>query len=69
MTKLRNAGKRQSLDSISDCFAVMVITGTNPFVTRELVYNKIEWNGYPKFTCDEATDIIMADLKLLGNRG
>ena len=44
-------------------------TGANPFVTRELVYNKIEWNGYAKHVCEQATDMIMADLKLLGNRG
>jgi len=68
-TVYRNAGKRQSLDSINDCFAVMVITGANPFVTRELVYNKIEWNGYAKHVCEQATEMIMADLKLLGNRG
>jgi len=66
-TVYRNAGKRQSLDSIRDCFAVMVLTEMS--VSRTLVYNKIEWNGYPKFTCEEATDIIMAELKLLGNRG
>ena len=64
-TVYRNAGKRQSLDSIRDCFAVMVLTGE--YVSRELVYNKLEWNGYPKFTCEEATDIIMAELKLFGN--
>ena len=66
-TVYRNTGKRQSLDSIRDCFAVMVLTEMS--VSRTLVYNKIEWNGYPKFTCEEATDIIMAELKLLGNRG
>ena len=65
MTLLRNAGKRQSLDSINDCFAVMVLTGE--YVSRELVYNKLEWNGYPKHTCEKATDMIMAELKLFGN--
>ena len=64
-TVYRNAGKRQSLDSIRDCFAVMVLTGE--YVSRTLVYNKIEWNGYPKFTCEEATDIIMAELEQFGN--
>ena len=64
-TVYRNTGKRQSLDSIRDCFAVLVLTGE--YVSRTLVYNKIEWNGYPKFTCEEATDIIMAELKLFGN--
>ena len=67
MTKLRNAGKRQTLESINDCFAVMVLTGE--YVARELVYNKIEWNGYAKHVCEQATDMIMTDLKLLGNRG
>ena len=67
MTKLRNAGKRQTLESINDCFAVMVLTGE--YVARELVYNKIEYNCYAKHVCEQATDMIMADLKLLGNRG
>ena len=68
-TVYRNTGKIETLNDISDVFAVMVVTGTNPFVTRELVYNKLEWNGYAKHVCDKAADIIMADLKLLGNRG
>ena len=68
-TVYRNTGKIETLNDISDVFAVMVVTGTNPFVTRELVYNKLEWNGYAKHVCDKASDMIMADLKLLGNRG
>tara|TARA_B100000212_G_C27302409_1_gene502064 strand:+ start:206 stop:418 length:213 start_codon:yes stop_codon:yes gene_type:complete len=68
-TVYRNTGKIETLNDISDVFAVMVVTGTNPFVTRELVYNKLEWNGYAKHVCDKAADMIMADLKLLGNRG
>ena len=68
-TIYRNTGKIETLNDISDVFAVMVVTGTNPFVTRELVYNKLEWNGYAKHVCDKAADMIMADLKLLGNRG
>ena len=65
MTLLRNAGKRQSLDSINDCFAVMVLTGE--YVSRELVYNKLEYNCYAKHFCEKATDMIMAELQLLGN--
>ena len=68
-TVYRNTGKIETLNDISDVFAVMVVTGTNPFVTRELVYNKLEWNCYAKHVCEKAADIIMADLKLLGNRG
>jgi len=68
-TVYRNAGKIETLNDISDVFAVMVVTGANPFVTRELVYNKLEWNGYAKHVCEKAADMIMADLKLLGNRG
>ncbi len=68
-TVYRNTGKIETLNDISDVFAVMVVTGTNPFVTRELVYNKLEWNGYAKHVCEKAADMIMADLKLLGNRG
>ena len=64
-TVYRNTGKSQSLDSIRDCFAVLVLTGE--YVSRTLVYNKIEWNVYPKFTCEEATDIIMAELEQFGN--
>ncbi len=59
--------KIQSLDSIRDCFSVMVILGEE--VTREKVYNKIEYNCYAKHVCEKSTDIIMAELKLLGNRG
>ncbi len=68
-TVYRNTGKIETLNDISDVFAVMVVTGTNPFVTRELVYNKLEWNCYAKHVCEKAADMIMADLKLLGNRG
>ena len=68
-TVYRNTGKIETLNYISDVFAVMVVTGTNPFVTRELVYNKLEWNCYAKHVCEKAADMIMADLKLLGNRG
>ena len=68
-TVYRNTGKIETLNDINDVFAVMVVTGANPFVTRELVYNKLEWNGYAKHVCDKAADMIMADLKLLGNRG
>ena len=66
-TVYRNTGKRQSLDSIRDCFAVLVLTGE--YVSRTLVYNKIEYNCYAKHVCEKAADMIMADLKLLGNRG
>ena len=38
-------------------------------VTREKVYNKIEYNCYAKHVCEKSTDIIMAELKLLENRG
>ena len=38
-------------------------------VSRDLVYNKIEYNCYAKHVCQKSTDIIMAELKLLGNRG
>lgn len=57
--------KIQSLDSIRDCFAVMVLTGE--YVSRDLVYNKIEYNCYAKHVCEKSTDIIMAELQLLGN--
>ena len=69
MTLLRNAGKRETLNDINDVFAVMVVTGENPYVTREQVYNKLEWNCYAKHVCIKATNMIMAELKLLGNRG
>ena len=68
-TVYRNTGKIETLNDISDVFAVMVVTGANPFVTREQVYNKLEWNGYAKHVCEKAADMIMTDLKLLGNRG
>ena len=65
MALLRNAGKRQSLDSICDCFAVMVLTGE--YVSRELVYNKLEYNCYAKHICEKATDMIMLQLEQFGN--
>ena len=66
-TVYRNTGKIETLNDISDVFAVMVVTGTNPFVTRELVYNKLEWNCYAKHVCEKATDIIMLQLEQFGN--
>ena len=57
--------KIQSLDSIRDCFSVMVILGEE--VTREKVYNKIEYNCYAKHVCEKATDIIMLQLEQFGN--
>ena len=64
-TVYRNTGKRQSLDSIRDCFAVLVLTGE--YVSRELVYNKLEYNCYAKHVCEKATDIIMLQLEQFGN--
>ncbi len=59
--------KIQSLDSIRDCFSLMVLLGEE--VTREKVYNKFEYNCYAKHVCEQATEMLMAELKLLGNRG
>ena len=38
-------------------------------VTREKVYNKIEYNCYAKHVCEQATEMLMTELELLGNRG
>ena len=64
-TKFRNSGKIQTISDIFGAFAERVILGEK--ISKDQVFNKLEYNCYANHVCEKATKVIMEDLKVFGN--